>query len=508
MSHLTTDSRPNEAATTAAARNCSSKQIFVYGLGECANSLVMNGVYGFAMLFFTKALGLNPLWAGFAMAASVVWEAMFEPVMGHISDNTRSRWGRRHPYMLVGGLLMSLCTYLIWLVPEALRSSQSATITYIIAVNLLLRSGLTMFFIPYLALGFELCSRPESQARLQSVRQILNMAANFAGPALAWSVFFKADGPVQGTTVAANYLHMGAVFAICTAIFVLVVVKFTFPWRDRELPPERPAPRSVTRWLRGFWTDLRQILQDRNPRWILVFVFLLCGGMVLVSSLQIFVYDDYLLFAPREKSIAHGSTMIGMAAGAFLSVGVARRWGKRNGILWGGMISIIANGLLTVLFATGWVARVPPSGTATSLLTPAFLCFVPLHATYWLGNGIMLPLANALMAEAATRHHRNTGVNKDGVYAGIFSLAMRMAISSSLLLSGYCLEAIGYRVQQTTVAVLQTGAALWRLGAVTFVGGAVICGAALLAIRRHPIVNESPSADACLKPSAEPAVVG
>ena len=96
--------------TVTPARSCSLSHMLTYGVGECANSLVMNGVFGFAMLFFTKALGLNPAWAGFAMAVSVVWEAIFEPIMGHISDNTRSRWGRRHPYMIVGGILMAVCS--------------------------------------------------------------------------------------------------------------------------------------------------------------------------------------------------------------------------------------------------------------------------------------------------------------------------------------------------------------------------------------------------------------
>ena len=76
------------------------------------------------MLFYTKSLGLDPKWAGLAMSLSVFWEAVTEPVMGHISDNTRSSWGRRHPYMLAGGLLMALCSYLIWTVPDFCRGSQ------------------------------------------------------------------------------------------------------------------------------------------------------------------------------------------------------------------------------------------------------------------------------------------------------------------------------------------------------------------------------------------------
>jgi glycoside/pentoside/hexuronide:cation symporter, GPH family len=457
-----------------------------YGLGECANSLVMNGVFGFAMLFFTKALGLNPAWAGFAMSISVVWEAVFEPIMGHISDNTRSRWGRRHPYMLVGGILMAICSCLIWYVPEMFRTSQMSTFAYVIAINLLLRTGLTMFFIPYMALGFELCSDYQGRARLQSIRQILNMAANFAGPALAWVIFFNDTGTVRGTTVAENYLHMGFVFACCTLGFVLIAVVCTF----RHHEDTQALPRKASSgWAGEFLADMKQILRDPNPRWVFAFIFIVCAGMVLVSSLQIFVYDDFMRFSPRAKSIAHGSTMVGMALGAFLSVSFARRFDKRGAVLLGGTISVAANLLLGALFLTGLVSGSSTWTIGGRTVPLDFVVFVPLHAAYWLGNGIMLPLANAMMADVAEIHQLHSGLNKDGAYSSVFSLSMRMAISFSLMISGYCLDFIGYQVPHNGDLVVQSTVAVWRLGAVTFLVGAIICLLALLAIRKYPITK-------------------
>ena len=464
--------------------NCPTSSMLTYSLGECANSLVMNGIFGFAMLFYTKSLGLDPKWAGLAMSLSVFWEAVTEPVMGHLSDNTRGRWGRRHPYMLLGGLLMALCSYLIWTVPGACRGSQMAVFWYLVGMNLLLRTGLTMFFIPYMALGFEMCGDYQGRARLQGIRQIFNMAANFCGPAMAWTFFFQDQNNIQATTVEANYHHMGGTFAIATALFVVLVVMRTFRWHDDTR--DTPA-RSDHGWLSHFLTDMRQILSDRNPRWVFVFIFIVCAGMVLVSSLQMFVYDDFMRFPAWQKSIAHGGTMVGMALGAACSAGLSKRFDKRGAVLAGGIISIGCNLALAALFLTGLVNPHATLALGGMTLPLALVLFVIFHSGYWFGNGIMLPVSTAMMADVSEAHQLRTGENKDGGYSAVFSLAMRMAISFSLMVSGWCLSGIGYQVPAPAAG--QSSESVWRLGMVTFVIGAVVCLLSLLAIRRYPLTR-------------------
>ena len=467
-------------------KTCSTGSMFTYSLGECANSLVMNGIFGFAMLFYTKSLGLDPTWAGLAMSLSVFWEAVTEPVMGHISDNTRSSWGRRHPYMLVGGLLMALCSYLIWTVPGFCRGSQMGIFWYLVGMNLLLRTGLTMFFIPYMALGFEMCGDYQGRSRLQGIRQIFNMAANFAGPAMAWVFFFGGKGNTQATTIEANYHHMGGTFAVATAIFVILVCVFTFRWREDT----SNAPRSSEHgWFKEFFLEMKTILADPNPRWVFTFIFIVCAGMVIVSSLQMFVYDDFMQFPAWQKSIAHGSTMIGMALGALVSMGLTKRFDKKGAVLIGGAISIIGNVMLAVLFLTGIVKPDTTLAVGGVTLPLALILFVIFHASYWFGNGIMLPVSTAMMADVSEVRRLKTGEVKDGGYSSVFSLAMRMAISFSLIVAGWCLSGIGYQVPKDGKAVTQTPQAIWNLGMVTFVVGAVICLVSLLTIRLYPITR-------------------
>jgi GPH family glycoside/pentoside/hexuronide:cation symporter len=466
-------------------KTCSTGSMFSYSLGECANSLVMNGIFGFAMLFYTKSLGLDPTWAGLAMSVSVFWEAITEPVMGHISDNTRSRWGRRHPYMLIGGLVMALCSYLIWTVPGFCRGSQMGIFLYLVGMNLLLRTGLTMFFIPYMALGFEMCTDYEGRSRLQGIRQILNMAANFAGPAMAWVFFFGGKGNEQATAIEANYHRMGATFAIATAVFVLLACFLTFRWRDDT----RDAPKEANQsWIEEFFLEMKTILADPNPRWVFAFIFIVCAGMVIVSSLQMFVYDDFMKFPAWQKSIAHGSTMIGMALGALVSMGLTKRFDKKGAVLVGGALSIVCNLALAGLFLTDLIKPDATLAVGGTTLPLGLILFVIFHAGYWFGNGIMLPVSTAMMADVSEVRRLQSGEVKDGGYSSVFSLAMRMAISFSMVLAGWCLSAIGY--QTPAPAAGQTSQAIWLLGLVTFVIGALICLLSLLAIRKYPITRE------------------
>jgi GPH family glycoside/pentoside/hexuronide:cation symporter len=70
-------------------KGCSTVDMMQYSLGACAESLILNSFFGFAMLYYTKALGLSPQWAGWAAALATFWDAVTDPVMGHISDDDR-----------------------------------------------------------------------------------------------------------------------------------------------------------------------------------------------------------------------------------------------------------------------------------------------------------------------------------------------------------------------------------------------------------------------------------
>lgn len=458
------------------------KVLFFYSAGEAATSLVMNGLYGFALLFYTDALGLPASMAGAALSISIFWEAVTEPAMGYLSDRTRSRWGARFPWIIGGGLSMAAAFVAVWTVPVGIRSDHTATFLYLVIANLLLRTGLSAFSIPYLALGFDIVPSYNGRSRLQAVRQVANMVANFCGPALAWSTFLRdgiaADGSVLiGTRQPANYLHMGVTFAAVSAGLVLLLT-----WGNRNaVVDNRRARGSIVRspgLLRSLIDEFGPICKDEFARQIVLLTFLACVAMVLLSSMQSYIYVYFMGFDSAQKVFAHGSTMVAMAAGGAVSAWISARADKKGAVAIGASLSICGAFGLAVAFLPGWLPR---SGLLSSMSL-----FVCLQSLYWFGAGITLPVLAAMIGDASELTRLRTGHAHNGGYAAAFSLAMRLAISFSIMTSGWLLTFIGFESNGHP-----SESVVWRVGAAGFIGGGTAFLLFLERLRVYPLSRKT-----------------
>ena len=265
---------------------CSTYDMLIYSTGECTNSLISNAIWGFAMLYYTDALGLRPTLAGIAMSLSIFWDAVTDPVMGHISDHTRSRFGKRHPYILIGGLLMVLSFYLLWAVPDFFKSNNSILFWYLVGINISLRTFYTAFIIPYAALGFEMCTDYDGRAKLQGLRTVVNMIANLLGPALAWAIFFQNNGDIRAINVPKNYTDMAGCFSVISIFSIVLVVFSTL----KHMEDSRGMFSGGG--IKNFLTDIKEIVTDKYPRWVFIFIFIIMLAFVLVGSLQMYTAYD------------------------------------------------------------------------------------------------------------------------------------------------------------------------------------------------------------------------
>lgn len=475
------------ATSSADNRLTPVREMFAYVTGDGVTSLVLNSM-GFLMLYYTEALGVDYRLAALAISAATFWNAIIEPVMGHVTDNTRSRFGRRHPYMLLGGLATVLCFLALWNIPPAFRTAP-LLIWYVIVVNLLLRTAITVFAVPHGALGFEVCTDYTQRTTLQGLRVAFNMLINLAGPAMAWALFFGGRQNVEGTRIAANYVHMGGAFSIAALAFVLLVVFAT----RRRMTDTRGMPRVIGNHPADILRNTTAVIMDRCPRPVFVFTAFVFVGMALVAALEMYVYIHVMDFSASERAIVHGAGIVACGLGGVLSPWLVRRLDKKAAIGVAVTILAAANLCLAILFIPGWtlpgtnrcifdVLRSLGGGTIPWPL----LLFTLFHALYWAGNGILTPIAGSMIADASEICRHRTGVLKDGSYSAVHSCVTKVSMSIGLLLAGLSLDWAGFLVNGN----VQTTQALRNLALVTFVGGAVLALLAMLALLKYPVTRE------------------
>jgi GPH family glycoside/pentoside/hexuronide:cation symporter len=410
--------------------------------------------------------------------------------MGHITDNTRSRFGRRHPYILGGGIFLAISFFFLWFVPAVFQGPK-AIFWYVLAINLIVRTAWTVFGIPYAALGFEICTDYDERAKLQSVRFVFNMAMNLLFNAGGWVFFFSdriaAGGAlVDGTTVKSNYPRMGAVLTVAALVLILICFFST----RRYAVDTRTSREIKGNSLSAFLADMRDILKDRCAMIVFLFFGVAQLGMMFVAQIQMFTYRFYMQFPDLQKTVVHGSTMVGFAIGSLLATPLVRRLDKKPAAGVGVALSVTGNLMLLLIFGGGLL---PPKAVYAvspgvpmlggSSIPVAALVFAFFQAMYWAGSGVLAPLAASMIADVSEINKHRTGILKDGSYAAVFSFFSKAALSLGLLLTGLMLDWAGI----VSEAAVQTTAAAKNVALETFISGPIIAAFAFLIVLIYPV---------------------
>ena len=140
------------------------KTRWTYGSGGAAYGVFQNSHY-FVLAYYSQVLGLNPALAGFAITLGLVLDAITDPLIGYLSDNTKSRWGRRHPWLIASIAPFAASFFLLWHPPSGIRT-ETGLLIWLVICNITMRTAITMFLVPAYAMVAELTSRYERRTRL------------------------------------------------------------------------------------------------------------------------------------------------------------------------------------------------------------------------------------------------------------------------------------------------------------------------------------------------------
>ena len=211
----------------------------IYSAGDVAEAVTSVALGQFLLFYLTAVVGLSGSLAGTALALTLVVDAFVDPLVGYISDNTRSRWGRRHPYMIAAAIPMALSLGLLFSIPKI--ESASGLFAYVFSVLLLLRFSYSVFVLPYIALGAELARDYTDRSVLQVYRNFFNICGNLLTVVLGLGIFMSGS---NGLLTRSAYIPFGWTCAAVMLATALLSVFGTVAVRDRMyeiLPPERSA---------------------------------------------------------------------------------------------------------------------------------------------------------------------------------------------------------------------------------------------------------------------------
>jgi GPH family glycoside/pentoside/hexuronide:cation symporter len=423
-----------------------------YGFGAVAYGVNNGGFDYFLLLFYSQVIGLDARLVGIAIIAALVIDALSDPVVGYWSDNLRSRWGRRHPFMLASALPVALSYFLLWNPPEAW--SQTGIFWYLLLLAVFIRTAMTFYETPCAALVPELTDDYVERSSLISYRSYFGWTGGNAVTVLMFFFLFPAmatETIADGRFNRSSYELMGIVASglIFTSILVCVIGTRS---RIKHLK-QPPPPRRIT-----VMTIFREIFETLSNRSFLALFFAaLLGALAtgLAASLAFYFYTYFWEFTSLQTGLITMGVFIAAIIGFVLAPIVTRRIGKQRGAMLIGIIAFVGAPLPIMLRLADVL---PENGT------PFVFWFVLTAGIIDLGLIICFQiLYTSMMADLVEQSELQTGRRSEGVFFSSVTFIRKSVQGFGLLLASFVLHLAKFPAGATVGQV--PAEVVWRLGA-------------------------------------------
>ncbi len=400
-----------------------------YGVGAFVNNL-LGAASGGMMIVLNLGLGMNPAWVGWLGALPRITDAFTDPMMGFISDNTQTRWGRRRPFIFGGAILVGVLFALLWFLPRG--HSHTFYFIYFLGMSILFYMAYTVFATPWVALGYELTPDYHERTRLMGTQNFIGQLAFVASP---WFLKIMENDSwfadqIEGARGLAIVI---GVVTILLGIIPAIVLRERMANIAAEADPDTPR-RTVGHAMKDFLQGFKITMSNKPFLKLCLASLLVFNGFMLIASFQSYVLIYYVFGGDTDA----GSTWIGRAGsvGAICTFAVvvfvtwlSSRIGKRHAFFWSIGLSILGYGLK-------WVCYNPE--IPWLVLLPA-----PLMA---FGLGGLFTIVPSMIADVVDFDELQTHQRREGMFGSIFWWMVKLGLSAALVGSGYMLNATGFDV--------------------------------------------------------------
>jgi len=432
---------------TAPEDRISLAQKIIYGLGAFVNNLLAAAIGGMAIVL-NLGLGMNPALVGLLGALPRLTDALTDPLMGYISDNTRSRWGRRRPYIFFGAIAAGISFMLLWQLPVG--QSEDFLFWFFLIGSIIFYLGYTVFATPWVALGYELTPDYHERTRLMGVQNFMGQLAYVIAP---WFLLIMQASMFDNMVQGASYLAVGiGILVIAVGILPALFLheRFSHPQpTEAELAEKRNKPpmwTTVKKNMKEFFDGFATTLKVSPFLKLCAATFLIFNGFMLISSFQFYVIIYYVFAGNTELGAEYAgwSGTIG-AVSSFLVIGIvtwlSSRYGKRQAFF-------IAVGISIFGYALKWFCYNPDYPWLLLLPAP-FMAF---------GLAGLFTLMGSMIADVCDYDELQTHERREGMFGSIYWWVVKLGMALALAAGGFLLNATGFDValqgNQTDLTIL------------------------------------------------------
>lgn len=434
---------------TAAEDQVPWRQLIAFGLGGLIPIALFNIVLQLVPLVGNISLGISAVWLGAVLVLPRLWEALSDPVVGHLSDKARTRWGRRRPFILLGGIAVALSFVAIWWVPreDFLRQYAASDagvmglqLSFLLGTLLLFFTACAVFEIPHGALGLEMSADTHERTRLFSAKSFLG---NLFAMGTPWLIFLASlelfSGP--GGNLADGMRHVSLIVA---AILAPLAVWWFFALREPGFAAAREQRKS------SLLANIRATITNRTFLLLTAIVFTLSMGFNFVASFANYITIFYLYGGDvRAASPLLGIAGTVWAVTALVAVfplnWLGRRLGKRDTLL-------VAIGLMCAAQLAKILCYHPGpvtfelGGRALTVQGP-YLILIP---TMLLSAGMLMffTLGSSMVGDVCDEDELRTGTRSEGTYYAVFWWFIKMGTAFASLVMGALLVYTGFDERQ------------------------------------------------------------
>ena len=419
-----------ETHKTAEKDRISKGQKFAYGLGAIVNNL-LGGAIGYMSIVLNVGLGINPALVGTLQAIPRLTDAMTDPIMGYISDNTRSKYGRRRPYIFIGAIFVGLTFALMWQLPAGY--SEMLYFWFFLIGSIIFYLFYTIFATPWVALGYELTSDYHERTLLMGV---MNFMGQFAWITLPWFYAFMENDrffsdSVQGARTLAIII---GVFVAVVGIMPAIFTKERFVAHENEVKVKikffAGLKKNIVEFSKGLMITIKRVEFLK----LCSGTFFLFNGIMLVGAFSSYITIFYVCGGDTDQGAKYMGLFGTITTISTLAAIVAVTWisskiGKRKTF-------IIATSMTMIGSILKWFCYDPMA--PWKVLIPA-----PLIA---IGMGALFTLMGSMIADVCDLDELETGERREGMFGAIYWWMVKLGMALAFGLSGFLLNATGFVV--------------------------------------------------------------